>query len=841
MKVVLSRERQKRFSTTETRPPIQFVESTKQKSTDDNDNTAKFTCYTDPTDSTSPKFVVSVSYIYNYPDAEGWTKHMSKLIDLYDNMAITDDSYDEETGEPTELNASKRYYVTKATLAGSLRTLFNSITEKRTEENLAKPENEQLDFRYLFKLIMNDVAKKMFPRPETAYSRQTKYMSQGLFLGKSTVDDFYRRFQEINNRLVYFPKYENRTAERLSDFTIVKCLENVIRPEWRTLAAKDEDFWLQVDTKTPEEIIEKYNTYERTCEVEQEVANEETTADRRSKRKRKRGASDENSTVEKRGKRSQAGIECEHCGKPGHKSKDCWTLERNASKRPNGYKSRRNNGDRNRKHGSGGGERPSKAQIFAVTKYLEADAKKKSTAKAKAKRIHDDDSAEDAYITSELNPRVKKMTTRDGSDDSSIETESDVSSVEYSSDDGKSNKRRRTSKQFVHMITNSMDPHACLSQIELAERDLSAHDATSDTISSKSCNATCISSLNVSKRIKRPAIPADSEYANPFFNRGESPKKKSKRTHYSAEIVVEIEDRHGNLVPIRALLDTGTSSSIILREFVRKGRANTHKGKRTTWSTLGGNFSTNRKALIDFKIPELSTHKTVTWITHVDDKSSSAHAQFDCILGMDVMCELGIYINTEDKTVCWEGATIPLKERGTLQDYEVTELIYHMAVEPKVLKDERQSRILDADYSKVDIGTHIDELKYLSDSERASLKATLSRHEKLFSGGLGTLNVRPISLELIDDAVPYHAKPFPIPQSICKIAPAETSTDALRIPLITSLKVSPYASNLSGRTSIAISLILFPLIFTLEMPSIMLKSSRTFLAAWRSTEWETSP
>jgi len=60
-----------------------------------------------------------------------------------------------------------------------------------------------------------------------------------------------------------------------------------------------------------------------------------------------------------------------------------------------------------------------------VTKYLEADAKKKSTAKAKAKRIHDDDSAEDAYITSELNPRVKKMTTRDGSDDSSIETESD--------------------------------------------------------------------------------------------------------------------------------------------------------------------------------------------------------------------------------------------------------------------------------------------------------------------------------------------------------------------------------------------------------------------------------
>jgi predicted aspartyl protease len=40
--------------------------------------------------------------------------------------------------------------------------------------------------------------------------------------------------------------------------------------------------------------------------------------------------------------------------------------------------------------------------------------------------------------------------------------------------------------------------------------------------------------------------------------------------HYSAEVVVEIEDRHGNLVPIRALIDTGTSSSIVLREFVAK-------------------------------------------------------------------------------------------------------------------------------------------------------------------------------------------------------------------------------------------------------------------------------
>ena len=42
-------------------------------------------------------------------------------------------------------------------------------------------------------------------------------------------------------------------------------------------------------------------------------------------------------------------------------------------------------------------------------------------------------------------------------------------------------------------------------------------------------------------------------------------------SQYTAEIVVEIEDRHGNIVPIRALLDTGTTSTLVLRDFVKKG------------------------------------------------------------------------------------------------------------------------------------------------------------------------------------------------------------------------------------------------------------------------------
>ena len=87
------------------------------------------------------------------------------------------------------------------------------------------------------------------------------------------------------------------------------------------------------------------------------------------------------------------------------------------------------------------------------------------------------------------------------------------------------------------------------------------------------------------------------------FSESSRPQKKSKKGHYTAEVIVEIEDRDGNLVPARGLLDTGTTSSLLLRQFVRKGRAQGYKGKKVTWKTMGGNFVTNRKALVEFKFP----------------------------------------------------------------------------------------------------------------------------------------------------------------------------------------------------------------------------------------------
>jgi hypothetical protein len=81
---------------------------------------------------------------------------------------------------------------------------------------------------------------------------------------------------------------------------------------------------------------------------------------------------------------------------------------------------------------------------------------------------------------------------------------------------------------------------------------------------------------------------------------------------------------------------------------VGKGRAHTNTEKRTNWETPEGTFTTNYESLLDFKFPEISTSKVVTWQAHVEDKTLSKEAAYDnMIVGMDLITSIGIIVNCE--------------------------------------------------------------------------------------------------------------------------------------------------------------------------------------------------
>ena len=88
--------------------------------------------------------------------------------------------------------------------------------------------------------------------------------------------------------------------------------------------------------------------------------------------------------------------------------------------------------------------------------------------------------------------------------------------------------------------------------------------------------------------------------------------KRFKTTHASPEIIVEIRDKDNKKIPIRALLDTGTTSTLLLKKFVSKDSPKAYKAPtRTIWRTLGGTFHTRQKRLVTFRFPEFSHDKII--------------------------------------------------------------------------------------------------------------------------------------------------------------------------------------------------------------------------------------
>ncbi len=190
---------------------------------------------------------------------------------------------------------------------------------------------------------------------------------------------------------------------------------------------------------------------------------------------------------------------------------------------------------------------------------------------------------------------------------------------------------------------------------------------------------------------------------------------------------------------------------------------------------MGGSFVTKQKALVDFTFPEFSDKKHITHTVHVDSRPNPSTASYDMIIGSDLMEDLGIILDYSEKEVRWEGHTVPMKERGTLKDDDTLQFLYEIHTEPPQIQEaeERRDRILDADYSAVDIDKYVCEQKHLDSDQKAKLQEVLKSHPTLFGGGLGTLKVDPVHIELKPGSKPYHHRLYPIPQSQVKTTKKE--------------------------------------------------------------------
>ena len=78
---------------------------------------------------------------------------------------------------------------------------------------------------------------------------------------------------------------------------------------------------------------------------------------------------------------------------------------------------------------------------------------------------------------------------------------------------------------------------------------------------------------------------------------------------------------------------------------------------------------------------------------------------------------------------------------------------------------ERIKKVLDAKYVPANIEEVVASCTHLDYAERDKLKTLLNKYKQLFDGTLGHWKGQNYDVELRDDAVPYHARPYPIPKA----------------------------------------------------------------------------
>ena len=239
--------------------------------------------------------------------------------------------------------------------------------------------------------------------------------------------------------------------------------------------------------------------------------------------------------------------------------------------------------------------------------------------------------------------------------------------------------------------------------------------------------------------------------------------KKNKTVQVSPVVIGHVNTRIGKprVKRVKILLDSGTSSSIILHNFVTKLRST--NSVPTVWQTQGGRFTTTKRCQVQFSLPEFHDNRLIHWNFHVASATTSSN--YDVIIGRDLMTELGITLDFNLLIMTWDNSTVPMRNADALST-EDNFVMYNEVYESDIIQEAtaRLRSILDAKYEPANLDAITASCDHLNASQQSSLNDLLKRHRHLFDGTLGTWQSEPYSIELRDDVRPYHAKPFPIPR-----------------------------------------------------------------------------
>lgn len=332
----------------------------------------------------------------------------------------------EELAEAMQLDTpEKKYKVLQQALRGEARARFNTAWHSVEIPTNVSPGRFQVMSEKRLKKGYNALAKQLFVPVDSAWRRQRSYLRYHVKFGNMTVAEFRRRLIEQNEFLKYFPAPAGKSVSKLTEEELVEIVDRAKPVEYHCdVLANNYDPYqktLQEYTEYLERLEVKHNIQKAMAKRDnQQVQNDgdESGGRKNRKRKHKNGGKRHGNTSNNNNNNGN----CELCGKPGHNKVDCWEDDKNASKRPPGYKTGKNR--RNRQTNRNNNELPrlTAEQMSFLMQGFEA-LKRNEASKKRRVRVdeNDDDHPSHTHFLAQTNSKV--------------DAESDNNTSDYNSDD----------------------------------------------------------------------------------------------------------------------------------------------------------------------------------------------------------------------------------------------------------------------------------------------------------------------------------------------------------------------------------------------------------------------
>ena len=248
--------------------------------------------------------------------------------------------------------------------------------------------------------------------------------------------------------------------------------------------------------------------------------------------------------------------------------------------------------------------------------------------------------------------------------------------------------------------------------------------------------------------------------------------------------------------PFLCLLDSGATGCWISQSKLLP-HIRTYDVAPVANHTLARNFTANEEIkLHNILLPKF--HKTQR-IQTLTAKIFDNGCHYDMILGRNLMNDLGIMLDFNNKSMAWDGSTVTM--RGYDQNQEPTTLATNLLLDVLNSNLEANDSIImldkpsDMNYQEKDVDpsgyktktirtslykpSHlqdiVDKCVYLLPSQRKQLYSLLNQFHNLFDGCFKTFKGPPVHLELIENPVPVCQCPYTIPTSLLAVFKEELS------------------------------------------------------------------